>query len=220
MWDWNYVWQILPDLLAGLVKTVEATIGGFLVACVFGLLMALARRSKGKWLSAITGQWIDFIRFTPLLVQVVFLYKVGPFIIGTYIPSLVAGIIALGFHYGAYLSEVYRSGIDNVSAGQWEAAQSLNFSPIQTWRHVILPQAIPPIIPVMGNYLITMFKETPLLAAVLLAEMLLKAKSHVASDFTFMEPYTMVGLLFLAVSYPCAVLVRYLERRLNEQRGA
>lgn len=219
MWDWEYAWSILPDLLLGLVKTVQATLGGFLAACVIGLLMALLRRSENRWVSLPSGWVIDFIRFTPLLVQVVFLYKVGPLVIGTYIPSLVAGIIALGLHYGTYLSEVYRSGIDNVPKGQWEAATALNFTPYQKWVNIILPQAIPPIIPVMGNYLITMFKETPMLAAVLLAEMLLKAKSLVSKDFAFLEPYTMVGILFLLVSYPSAVLVRSLEKRLNQQRG-
>ncbi len=122
-------------------------------------------------------------------------------------------------HYSMYLSEVYRSGIEAVPKGQWEAAVALNFSRMKTWKNIILPQAIPPIIPVLGNYLIVMFKETPILSAITLVELMLTAKNIVADSYRVFEPYTMVGILFLAISYPASLLVRRLEKRMNLRTG-
>src|SRR5690606_25866702 len=114
------------------------------------------------WLRLTAKGFNGFIRNTPLLVQVFFIYYSLPMMTGISLPAFYAGILGLGLHYSTYLSEVYRSGIEAVPRGQWEAATALNYTKLDTWRSVILPQAIPPIIPVLGNYLIVMFKETPI----------------------------------------------------------
>ena len=114
MWDWNYVWDILPQLLSALKMTVWVTICAFAVALVIGLLLAFAARSRFKVLSLITKGMIEFIRNTPLLVQVFFLYYSLPLLTGISIPAFYAGVIGLGPHYSTYLSEVYRSGIEGV----------------------------------------------------------------------------------------------------------
>lgn len=216
LWDWQFVWEILPDLLEGLVVTVEATLLGFGVAAILGLLLALARRSESVWLSEPVGGLVEFIRSTPLLVQLFFLFYVLPKY-GIRMPPLVVGTIALGLHYGTYTSEVYRAGIDAIERGQWEAAQALNFSPTYTWTRVILPQAIPPMVPALGNYFIGMFKETPQLSAITVVELLLTGRIIGTRTFRFLEPITMVGVLFFILSYPSALLVQRLEDRYARQ---
>ncbi len=220
MWNWDYAFSILPPLLKGLIVAIQVTLCSFLVACIVGLLLALLRRSPMKIVAAITNGFSGFIRNTPLLVQVLFLYYTLPMIANISLPAFTVGVIGLGLHYSTYLSEVYRSGIDAVPRGQWEAARALNYSRTDTWTKIILPQAIPPIIPILGNYLLVMFKETPILMAITLAEMLLAAKNLMSISFRPFEPITIVGVLFLLISYPASILIRRVEKRLNTQRGS
>jgi polar amino acid transport system substrate-binding protein len=117
--------------------------------------------------------------------------------------------------FNADASEVYRAGIDAVDRGQWEAAAALNFPSLLTWVRIILPQAVPPMIPALGNYLIGMFKESSQLAAITVAELLLRARSIGSHDFRFLEPITMVGVLYFIVSYPSALVVNRLEARIG-----
>ncbi|WP_454190791.1 ectoine/hydroxyectoine ABC transporter permease subunit EhuD [Paenibacillus sp. Marseille-Q7038] len=219
MWDWNYVFDILPQLIGALKMTVLITIYAFVLALFVGLLLAFMARSRFKLLSLVTKGVIEFIRNTPLLVQVFFLYYSLPLLVGISVPAFYTGVIALGLHYSTYLSEVYRSGIEAVPKGQWEAAKALNYTKSQTWKKIILPQAIPPIIPVLGNYLIVMFKETPILCAITLVELMLTAKNIVSLSFRAFEPYTLVGILFFIISYIASLLVQQLEKRMNLQRG-
>jgi polar amino acid transport system permease protein len=210
--DWNFVIEIMPELLRGLKTTFNAAIISFAFAAIVGLLLALARRSSIKWLAKSMDGFVEFIRSTPLLVQLYFFFYVLP-LYGIKLPGFLVGVIGLGLHYSAYLSEVYRAGINAIDRGQWEAARALNFSARRTWIGIILPQAIPPMIPALGNYLVAMFKETPQLAAITVLEMLQRAKNIGAATFRFLEPITMVGLLFFLISYPAALLVQRLEAR-------
>lgn len=211
-WDWEFVLEILPRLLRAIEITIQATIVGFGLAAVIGLVLALARRSESRWLSAPAGALVEFIRSTPLLAQLFFLFYVLPKY-GIRMPAFMVGVIGLGLHYGTYTSEVYRAGIDAVPRGQWEAATALNFSGRDTWTRIVLPQAIPPMIPALGNYLIGMFKETPLLSAITVVEMFQEAKIITSETFRTLEPYTLVGVLFFILSYPSAILIRRLEDR-------
>jgi polar amino acid transport system permease protein len=218
LWSWDYTLKILPGLLRALPITIAATLAGFAVAAVLGLPLAMLRRSKYKTVSLATRWAVDFIRSTPLLVQLFFIFYALP-LYGISLSPFACGVIGLGVHYSTYLSEVYRAGIEAVERGQWEAAVALNFTRAQTWFRVILPQAIPPAIPVMGNYLIAMFKETPLLSAITLVELLQVAKTLGSQSFRYMEPFTLVGLLFLALSYPSSLLIRKAEKRLNRRQS-
>ena len=215
-WSWEVVGDLLPLLLEGAKMTVIVTVLGFIVAMLAGLLFALLRRSRNRWLSKIIGLAIDFIRCTPLLVQAFFLYFVLPEF-GVKLEKYTAGVLALGLHYATYLSEVYRSGIDSIPKGQWEASRALNFTGLQTWVRVILPQAVPPIIPVLGNYFIMMFKETPILIVIALPEMLLEAKLYGSAKFRFVEAYTLTGLIFLLISLPGSFFFNRLEMKLNRR---
>ena len=211
-WDWAFVREIMPTLFEGVKITILATILGSALAAVLGLAIALLRRSENRIVSRTVGFLAEFIRGTPLLVQLYFIFYVLPDI-GILLPPLVAGVIGLGLHYGTYAAEVYRAGIDNVPRGQWEAAKACNLTVRQTWMHVILPQAIPPMIPALANYFIAMFKETPLLSAITVLELMNQAKSVANTYYRYVEPMTLVGAFFLVISLFSVVLLRWLERR-------
>jgi polar amino acid transport system permease protein len=216
-WDWQYAWDVLPDVLRALLTTIKITLAGTAIAMVLGLIWALMRRSRLLPLRWIAGSIVEFVRDTPLLVQVYFLYFVLPQT-GLVLSALMTGIVAIGINYSAYTAEVYRAGIEGVPRTQWEAARALNFSTARTWTSVVLPQAVPAVIPALGNYLIAMFKDTPILSAIGIIEMLNRAQIIGAHTFRYTEPITEVGVLFLLLSYPSSVAIRRLERRFGQQR--
>jgi polar amino acid transport system permease protein len=210
----QYALYVLGKLIAAVPVTLVATGGGMLLALMVGLLFAVARFSSVRVIAMLAGGIVEFIRSTPLLIQLFFLYYVLPRY-GLSLSAYAAGIIGLGLHYGTYTSEVYRSGISSIPRGQWEAAIALSLDPWTKWVRIILPQAIPPIIPALGNYLVAMFKETPLLATITVQEILGVAIIETSKTFRYFEPMTLVGLLFLAMSYLSAFLIRRLERRFS-----
>lgn len=215
-WDWSYAWEIVPGLLKGLLVTFEATILGSVLAYLLGLVFALVRQARIPVLSQLVYLFVEFVRSTPLLVQVFVLYYVLQPKLGVLLTPLVTGVIALGVHYACYTSEVYRAGIDAVPKGQWEAATALSLPRGRVWIRVILPQAIPRVLPALGNYTISMFKETPLLLAIGLIDLVGAAREAGADNYRLVEPYTMAGLFFLLLSYPSSILVRRLERRVGQ----
>jgi polar amino acid transport system permease protein len=217
-WNWDVVRRIFPALVEGLWVTVQATLLGIVVAVTLGLVLALLRRSRLRPVSWTTAAFIEVVRGTPLLVQLFFLFYVLPDF-GWTLPAFTIGVLALGVHYATYCSEAYRAGIDNVERGQWEAATALNLSPATTWRSVVLPQAIPTVIPALGNYFVAMFKDAPLLAFITVVELLQTARDISSRQFVPTEAFTIAGLLFLAVSIPASLLVRRLERRFGYARG-
>lgn len=212
-WDWDYAWEILPALLEGLWATVAATLVGIVIAMVLGLVVAVALRSDVKPVTWPLRGVVELIRRTPLLVQLYFLFYVLP-AYDIVLTPFVAGVIGLGLHYSTYTSEVYRAGIESVPKGQWEAAVALDLSRRTTWMGVVLPQAVPRVIPALGNYLIAMFKDATLLFAITYIGLMATVRNEAAQSFRVLEGYTLAGVLFLAVSIPCAVLVRHLEVRL------
>jgi len=217
-WDWAFTVSILPALVRALRVTVAATIVGSMLALSLGLCLALLRRSAVGLVRRSTAFIIEFVRSTPLLIQIYVLFYVLPEF-GVRMTPFVTGVIALGIHYSTYASEVYRAGIESVPRAQWEAATALSLSPVRTFLRVVLPQAIPPVIPALGNYVIAMFKETPLLSTITVLELLYTAKSIGAETFRYLEPFTLVGVGFLIVSLAAAVGVRLLERRLPVHQG-
>lgn len=210
-WSWPFALEILPSLGRAFILTIFASLAGFGVAMVLGLGIAVTRRAGGA-LGNIVGALTEFIRSTPLLVQLYALYYVLPQF-GVSLPALAAGVLGLGLHYATYVSEVLRAGIDAVPKGQWQAARATHLSPRDTWTRVILPQAVPPMIPALANRLIAIFKETPLLAAITVPEVLLVARQLGDANFRYLEPYTEVGLLFLIASLVASAAASALERR-------
>lgn len=218
-WDWAYFWSIVPPILRGLVVTARAAVVGFLIAVVGGLALALARRSRRRILSWPTIAVIEFIRSTPLLIQLYFIFFALP-AFGVTLEPLTALSVGLGIHYATYCSEAYRAGINSVPSGQWEASTALNLRTLTTWTTVILPQAIPNALPVLGNYLVAAFKDAPLGNAIGVTGVLLAAKSLANNGFTpGVEEYAVVGIGFLMVSIPAAWLIRRLERKVAYERA-
>lgn len=213
-WDWGFFLANLPVLLDAGIITVVATITSFAIAIVLGLVIALGRDSATAAIRWPVASGSEFIRRTPVLVQIYFVYYVMPDL-GLTLPALTAGILTLGLHYSTYVSEVYRSGIASVPRGQWDACAALGLRHLPTFRLVILPQALVPVVPALGNYLIILFKETPLLSAIAVVEMLQRAKIIGSLSFRYTEPITTVALIFLALSLVTAAGIRALERRLK-----
>ena len=214
LFDWQFAWQILPELLRASLYTIGITLAAFAIALIFGLLLAILRRSRVRWVSWPVASVIEFIRSTPLLIQLYFLYYVLPEY-GLVLSALTAGTLGIALHYSCYVAEVYRAGLNGVPRGQWEAAKALSLSPWQAYRNIVLPQAVRPIIPALGNYLIAMFKDTPVLSAITVVELMLQAKNIGSQTFRYIEPITMAGLFFLLISVSVALLVRKLETHLR-----
>jgi len=207
-WHWDVAFAAARKIVAVVPVTIEATLLGFVVAAALGLAWTIARRSRSALIRGVLHSTMELIRRTPLLVQLLFLYVAFP-----RLSVFAIGVVGLGVHYSTYLSEVYRAGIESVDRGQWEAARALNFSRQKTWTHIILPQAIRPIVPMMGNYLIVLFKETPLLFAINVMEMMAVAKQFGSETFRYLEAFTIVGVFFFLLSYPASLIVRWLETR-------
>ncbi|MDA9019744.1 ectoine/hydroxyectoine ABC transporter permease subunit EhuD [Flavimaricola sp.] len=217
-WRWDYTWEILPRLIEATGNTLMAAASGYTIALVLGLVFALAQRSPSRLLTFVVREFVEFVRSTPLLLQIFFIFYVGPQF-GITLSPWVSGMIAIGLHYSCYLSEVYRGGLDSVPKGQWEAATALNMTTAQTYRRLIIPQAIPPAIPGLGNYLVGIFKDTPMLSVIGVAELIHAANSIGSETWRYLEAYTMVGVIFLALSLPAAGLIRAFEGFVRRKLG-
>ncbi|QLL65730.1 ectoine/hydroxyectoine ABC transporter permease subunit EhuD [Sinorhizobium mexicanum] len=215
MWDWTFTFEILPVLARAAIMTVEATALGFVIAATLGLVLASIRLAFPT-AGVVVTVLVELIRSTPLLIQIFFLYFVLPKA-GIVLDAFTAGVAAIGVHYAAYCSEVYRAGFENVPRGQWEASIALNLSPWNTFKDIILPQALPPVVPALGNYLIALFKETPLLSAIAVLELMQTAKNIGSETFRYTEPVTLVGVFFLVMSLVSAGIVRILESWLQRR---
>ncbi|MYT30565.1 MULTISPECIES: ectoine/hydroxyectoine ABC transporter permease subunit EhuD [unclassified Streptomyces] len=211
--DWSAVGAFLPTFWKGVLVTLQALVLGSLIAFALGLVWALAQRSSLKVVRWPVTAVTEFVRNTPLLVQLFFLFYVMPEW-GVTLSALATGVIGLGLHYSTYTAEVYRAGIDGVPAGQWEAAIALSLPRRRTWTAVILPQAVRRVAPALGNYVIAMLKDSPMLFAIGVLEMLGEARQFSSQTFQTVEPYTVVGVAFIAIAYPASLLLRALERRL------
>ncbi|MDW9905664.1 ectoine/hydroxyectoine ABC transporter permease subunit EhuD [Sinorhizobium meliloti] len=217
-WDWEFTWQILPRLIHATGNTLVAALSGYAIAVVLGLVLALLNRSRLGTVRWTVREVIEFVRSTPLLVQIFFVFYVAPQF-GLRLTPWVSGMIAIGLHYACYLAEVYRGGIEGVGRGQWEAAVALNMTKRQTYVRLILPQALPLCLPGMGNYLVGIFKDTPLLSVIGVAELMHTANAIGAENYRFLEPYTLVGLIFLAISLHSAALMNLLDRYARRKLG-
>ena len=214
-WDWDYARRIFPDILDAFLRyTLVATVLASLLAAVLGLVFAIIRRARVPVLAPLTTAFIEFVRSTPIPIQLFLLFYVLPQA-GVRLSGLFVGVLTLGVHYACYYAEVYRAGIDGVPKGQWEACTALSLRSRDQWRYVVLPQAIRNVLPALGNYVISMFKETPFLFLIAVPEMVQQAVAIGGRSFRYLEPVTIAGLIFLVASYTSAVALRRLENRLG-----
>lgn len=211
-WDWHYAWSVVPLLLDGIRLTIIATLLGSIVAFLLGMVWTLLRMARIAVLTPVVALFVEFVRGTPLLVQLYFVFYVFP-TWGISMSALATGILGLGVFYSAYAAEIYRAGIENLPAGQWEAALTLGLPLRRVWFGIVLPQAIRAILPVLGNQVIAMFKESALLSTITVMELLAQASNIGSINFRFVEPLTLAGAFYFVISYVAAKAVRGLEVR-------
>jgi polar amino acid transport system permease protein len=208
--------SVLPILLVGMWVTIQASVLGFAVALVLGLVWAVLKAAPSRFIAWPATVITEFIRDTPLLVQLFFLYYVLPEY-GIVLPAFMTGALALGIQYSAYTSEVYRAGLEAVSRDQHEAARALNLSSVRTFTHIVVPQAVPRIVPAMGNYLVSIMKDVPVLSVVTVLEMLNVAKIVGDRTFNYLIPLSLVGGLYLIMTLVASTGVRLLDAWLPKQ---
>jgi polar amino acid transport system permease protein len=218
IFDMGYALEIFPEIFRAFLQyTLVATFLGSALGLALGLAFAIVRRLRVPVLAQLTTAFIEFVRSTPIPIQLFFMYYALPFVpgVGVSLSAMTAGVLTLGVHYACYYSEVYRAGIDSVPKGQWEACTALSLPPRRQWQAVVLPQAIRNVLPSLGNYVISMFKETPFLVVIAVPEMVQTAVQIGGLSFRYTEAVTIAGLIFLVASYPAAVAMRRLEIRLG-----
>lgn len=215
-----------PSLLNGIGIVVFITLVGFTCALIVALLVAIGRLSRRKMLVRILGFIIEIVRGTPLLVQFFYIYYVVPTLINALMGLLgydtnfqleasTCGIIGFAINYGCYMSEVIRSAILAIDSGQREAGLALGFSESQVLFHFIIPPALRNSVPVFGNYLVMLIKDTSLLAMISVQELLLRTKTFASQTFLTVEAYTILALVYLVLSIPLSQLSRIVERKLK-----
>lgn len=210
IWDWDYAWAALPSMLEAFFKvTLLVTVAGSAIAAILGLIIAILRRGSSGFLGGVLTFVVNFIRMTPIVVQLLFAFYVF-----TDLSPITIGIIIFGIHYATYMAEVYRAGIDAVPVGQWEATRALSMSRTRTWWAVIIPQALRSTIPALGNYVVSMFKDTPFLISITVVEVVRAAQIFGGQNFRYTEAITLAGVIYLLASYPTSLLIGRLEKRL------
>ncbi|MBS3649379.1 ectoine/hydroxyectoine ABC transporter permease subunit EhuD [Pseudaminobacter sp. 19-2017] len=210
--DFAYIGEILPALFGATLATLRIAVLAFGLSLLVGLGFAILRLSKRRGLVAGIFAYTEFIRLTPLIVQLFFAYYVLPEI-GIQLPAEPTGILVIGLHYATYTSEVFGTGILAVQRGQWESAWSLGLRGWVVWRKIVLPQAIRPMVPALGNYLVQLFKEVPLLSTITVYELLNTANLIAGQSFRYLEVMTLVALIFFVISYGSSLMIANLEER-------
>ncbi|SAK43972.1 amino acid ABC transporter permease [Caballeronia ptereochthonis] len=206
--------DFLPILLKGAVVTIEITICSFILSTLIGLALALMRVSANKALSNLAALIVNVIRGLPIIVQLFYIYFVLPDL-GVQLSAFQAGFIGLGIAYSAYQAENFRAGIQAIDRGQIEAAQSIGMKGGLIMRRVVLPQAFRIALPPYGNTLVMMLKDSSLASTITVAEMTRAGQLIASSTFQNMTVFTLVALLYLALSLPLVYALRVLERRLT-----
>jgi len=216
--SWDLARASWPAVLEGLKITVELTFIGIAISRGLGIFGGLGRLSKNRLLSTVVGFYVDFMRATPLLLQLIYIYFVLP-TVGIRLDPFVAAVLGLSLNYSAYLSEVYRSGIQAIPRGQLDAAAALGMRPSLTMSRIVLPQAIRIVIPTLGNYFVALFKDTSLASFLTLQELLFSGQIIISRTYDYFTIYTMVLFMYFLVGYPSLILVRYLEKMTKNGYG-
>lgn len=208
-----------PFLTKGFSVTIEIWAISILIGIVFGLIACLMKLSKWKLLNLVANFYIWLIRGTPMIVQALVVYFGMPQVIPGFHPTpFMAGIITLSLNAGAYLSEIFRSGIQAVPKGQTEAARSLGLSSGRTMFKIVLPQAVKIAIPPMVNQFIITLKDTSILTVIGLAEIVNKASQYVNVRYDYFATYVWVGVFYLVFTSLLMILAHYMEKRLSYDR--
>ncbi len=206
--------DIFMVTIKGTPVTFQATVFAILGALVIGTVTGLGSVSKRRWVNMLSGVYVELIRGIPLLVQLIFIYyAMGRFF---KIQGMVAAVVALSICFGAYMGEIVRAGIQAIPKGQMEAAIALGLSRSQAFRHVILPQTVKVILPAIGNEFISMLKDSSLVSAIALSDILRKGREYISRTFLSLETMLVVALIYLIITLLLSRLVGILEERLHQ----
>ncbi|HEX7048434.1 MAG TPA: ectoine/hydroxyectoine ABC transporter permease subunit EhuC [Gammaproteobacteria bacterium] len=208
----------LPALIEGLRVTLQLTVGGAVVALLLAVAAGLGRRSRHRWLRWPANVYVETFRGTSALVQLFWFYFALPFF-GVSLPALVTGVLVLGLNSGAYGAEVVRSAINNVPRGQWEAGRALNLDERKVLFRVILPQALPMMLPPAGNLLIELLKNTALVSLITLSELTFTAQVQRAATLDTVPLFALTLLIYFFVAQILVAGMRRLERAVTRHRG-
>lgn len=214
MFDPTLARDAFTVLLAGLWITIQLTVLCGASSLVLGIFVALARMSRFRALRLVVSGYVQLMRATPLLIQLIYIYYALPFI-GLRFGPFLAAYVGLTLNVSAYLAEVYRSGIEAVPRGQRDAAAALGMRPSVIMARVILPQGVRMVIPALGNYMVSLFKDTSLAAVITVQELLFAGQIVAARTYDYFTIYTMVFVFYFAVGYPAIRIVIYLEKRVK-----
>lgn len=211
--DYSLVMNSIPLLLEGAAVTVKITALSVGFGMLIGLFVGIARLAHFWPVRALAAIYVDFIRGTPLLVQIFIMYFALPIVTGMRIDPFVAAITACSVNSGAYVAEIFRAGIESIDKGQMEAGRSLGMSWAQTMRYIIIPQAFKRIIPPLGNEFIAMLKDSSLVSVIGFEELTRRGQLIIARTYGSLEIWMSVAVLYLLMTLTISRLVAYLERR-------
>ena len=205
-----------PLLLAGAAITIEISALSVFLGLVIGCFVGIARLGSLRLLRLLANFYVDFIRGTPLLVQIFLVYFALPGIIGQRVDPFFAAISACSINSGAYIAEIFRAGIQSIDKGQMEAGRSLGMTWTQTMRYIIVPQAFKRIIPPLGNEFIAMLKDSSLVSVIGFEELTRRGQLIIARTYASFEIWLAVAVIYLVMTFAVARLVAALERRYNK----
>jgi His/Glu/Gln/Arg/opine family amino acid ABC transporter permease subunit len=210
----------LPQFAVASLRTLELMALSFALAVALGLVVALLRVARGRMLNLIAIGYIEFFRGVPVLVILFWIYfgLADTGVSWLTLSSFTAGVIGLGLQGGAFMAEIFRSGIQALHKGQREAALSLGMTPALALRYIILPQAFRVVMPPLANYAVGLLKETALCSIIAVPELLLRAKELASSTFLPMQAYVLAAVFYYILSFPMMRLAEYLEARMSVSR--
>jgi polar amino acid transport system permease protein len=214
MIDSSLLFDSLPHLLRGLVVSLEIAFISSCIGIFLGILIALGQRTSNYFVQATLFVYVNIIRGTPMLIQILFAYYVLPQW-GIRLEPFWTASIMIGLNSSAYISQVMRSGIQSIAKGQWEAAYVLGFSKIQTLRFIILPQAIKNVLPSLANEFITLIKDSSLASIIGVTELAKEGRIIISRTYDSFTIFTIIGLLYIMVTWTVSYLVYRLEKRMN-----
>lgn len=216
--SYTFHWEIIPPSLplfaAALAMTFKVSIAAYILAIVVGLAAALLRMAKQPLISGISRIYVETLRAAPLLVIIIWMYYGISLLFGIRFTAFAAGVGAIGLHYGAFLSEIFRGGLQAVQKGQSEAALVLGLSRFQTMSKIILPQAMRIIIPPLGNSWVEILKSATLVSIIGLTELMRFGQTLVAATFRPFEIYTFVALVYVALTMVFSGILSHVERKI------
>ena len=213
--NFDVIWASIPILLTGVKLTTFITAVGLLVGFVLGTTSGLMKISRNLLIRKLAGAYIESIRGTPIMVQVMFIYFGLPLALGMRIPPVVAGITAIGINSGAYIAEIVRGAFQSIERGQTEAGRSIGLTHFQTMYYVIWPQAFKRMIPPLGNQFIISLKDTSLLVVVGVGELTRTGQEIIAANFRAFEIWLTVAVMYFIMTMSIAKVLNVIERRLE-----